>query len=127
MYLIDTHILYWYINNDDRLSEDISHIISTQSGVYVSICSFWEMAIKNNIGKLTLPLPIKDIMSACEKNDISVLPIKAEHIELLSSLPFIHRDPFDRMLISQSIYEGLTLVTADENILKYTGVKLIKA
>ncbi len=127
MYLLDTHVFYWYLSGEKLLNKEIMAVINSDEPVYVSICSFWEMAIKNSIGKFEFDGTINDLYKDALNAYIEILPVKIPHIQGISALPFIHRDPFDRMLISQAIYEGLTLVTADENILKYTGVKLIKA
>ena len=125
MYLIDTHIFYWFINADLKLPDHIRDIILKEDNVYISICSFWEMTVKASIGKLELKNDIVDLINDCEQIGINVLPIKAEHLSALSVLPFVHRDPFDRMIISQAMAEDLTLITADEKILMYDCVKTL--
>ena len=87
--------------------------------MFVSIVSFWEMAIKASLGKLTMPRPIQIMMDDAVQRGFILLPIVGAHLEKLSLLPWIHRDPFDRLLICQAQAEGLTLVSADENIRKY--------
>lgn len=119
MYLLDTHALLWFLGDDPKLPTEVKELIETTEEVYVSIGTFWEMAIKDGLGKLSLPAPIADVMADCEKLGFSVLPIKAAHLTDLKSLPFIHRDPFDRLLICQAKAEGMTLITVDENIVKY--------
>ena len=89
-------------------------------GIYTSIVSFWEMAIKDSRGKLLLPCSITQIMEIC--NDDLMFPmlsIEPEHLEKLRVLPWRHKDPFDRLIIAQAISEGVTLITADEYIKGY--------
>ena len=119
MLLLDTHAFYWFICDDERLSKKAKELIETEESVFVSICSFWEMAIKSSLGKLTLPASITELMETCAEYNITILPIGAAHLEHLKNLPWIHRDPFDRMLICQAQEENLRLVTVDENITKY--------
>ena len=92
----------------------------------MSIGSFWEMAIKNNIGKLELPDSILRIMEVCVGKSFLLLEIKAPHLDLLSKLPMIHKDPYDRLLVCQAMSEGLTLITIDEHIIKYNVETLWK-
>ena len=119
MLLLDTHAFYWFICDDERMPEHIKRAIEEENQVFVSIGSFWEMAIKESIGKLTLPAAITELMETCTELSFSILPIRNTHLERLKALPWIHRDPFDRLFICQAQAEGLTLVTADENIRKY--------
>lgn len=119
MLLLDTHAFLWFINGDKRLPKAMLNEIQTAEKVNISIVSFWEMTIKNSLGKLTLPCPVSQLMADCEKMQFIVLPIRASHLELLKALPWIHRDPFDRLLICQAQAEGLALATIDENIKKY--------
>ena len=119
MLLLDTHTFYWFICGDDRLSKTAKEAIEEEEIVFVSVCSFWEMAIKSSLGKLALPASITELMETCAEYNITILPIGAAHLERLKDLPWIHRDPFDRILICQAQEENLTMVTADANISKY--------
>ena len=119
MLLLDTHTLIWFLNDDPTLPETTKEWTGTSEHVYVSIATFWEMAIKNSIRKLKLPDSISRVMEVCRKKHISILSIKATHLDVLSTLPHIHKDPFDRLLICQAKAEGLTLLTVDENIVLY--------
>ena len=119
MFLLDTHTFLWFLLDDPKLPAQIKATIESAQGVFISIASFWEMAIKDSIGKLRLPAPIPDLLSGCVKDGFTVLPIKGEHLALLKELPKIHGDPFDRLLICQATAEKMTLITADENIAKY--------
>ena len=85
----------------------------------MSVGTFWEMAIKESIGKLKLPASVDALMADCENNGFSILPIKAAHLALLKDLPKIHGDPFDRLYICQAKAEAMTLITADEHIAQY--------
>ena len=122
MLLLDTHAFLWFEGNDPKLPQNVMEELQTNDHVYISIATFWEIAIKNSMGKLELRLPIDEMM---EKSGFSILPIKASHLKKLMELPWIHRDPFDRLLISQAQAEGLTLITKDENIRKYGDVETI--
>ena len=94
-------------------------MILLDKDVFVSIASFWEIAIKNSLGKLELPASITEMMEVCRSLQITVLPISAAQLERLKDLPWIHRDPFDRLLICQALEKDLTLITVDSNIVKY--------
>lgn len=114
--LLDTHILLWFLTDDDRLSIDqINEIENPKNNLFFSIASLWEIAIKTNLLKLEIPKPI-DILVPKE---IEILDIRISHITTYQTLPFYHRDPFDRMLISQAIHEGLFLMTDDSKFKEY--------
>ena len=119
MLLLDTHAFLWFMSDPSRLSEKVNTELENADVVYISVASFWEMAITSSLGKLKLPTSISDMMKDCEKLDFSVLPIRGSHLERLQGLPWHHRDPFDRLLICQAQEEHLTMVTVDENIVKY--------
>ena len=119
MLLLDTHAYYWFVADDERLPQTAKTQIEMEKEVFVSIVSFWEMAIKASLGKLTLPQPIQIMLDDAVQRGFNLLPSGGAHLEKLSLLPWIHRDPFDRLLICQAQAEGLTLVSADENIRKY--------
>ena len=119
MILLDTHAYYWFITDDARLPAIVKQKIETEESVFISIASFWEMAIKNSLGKLKLPAPVKTLMEDCAEYSFTILPINGLYLDRLGHLPFIHRDPFDRLLICQALEENLTIVTVDENINKY--------
>lgn len=119
MILLDTHAFYWFITDDPKLPATTKHLIETEESIAVSIASFWEMAIKNSIGKLKLPASIQQLMEDCKEYGFSVLPISGRQLDRLRELPKIHGDPFDRILICQALEENLTIVSIDENIWKY--------
>ncbi len=118
--LIDTHALLWFFSNHDDLSEKARRAIENSSNdVFVSIASFWEISIKLSLSKIALDIPFELLFEEAEKLDISILNVKKEHLICLKELPFIHRDPFDRMIACQSIVEDYTLVSIDKIFDKY--------
>ena len=119
MILLDTHVIYWFFTEDENLPEKLKKRIESDPDVFISVASFWEMAIKNSIGKMELPASISAMMEACENMGFQLLPITAQCLERIKDLPKIHGDPFDRLLICQAQAEKLVLMTKDENIPKY--------
>jgi PIN domain nuclease of toxin-antitoxin system len=114
-FLIDTHVFIWYIQNSERLPNLVTTLINDGNNqILLSIASIWEMAIKQSTGKLNLGLPyINFIEEQIRLNNIQLLPISLNHIEVITTLPFYHRDPFDRILIAQAITEDIGLVSVD--------------
>ena len=116
--LLDTHVFLWAITQDRKLSKKAQSVILGASEVYVSSASIWEIAIKIQLKKL--PFDLEKIIHSIEASDFSSLPITIEHAHKVGSLEKIHRDPFDRILVAQALYEPLTLLTADALLLKYS-------
>ena len=112
---LDTHTFLWYTEGDARLSAVArSYIEDPAREKLVSIASLWEIAIKVAIGKLTLSLPLPELFSVGIKgNGLRVLPIEQSHILRTTTLPFHHRDPFDRLIAAQCLVETMPLVSAD--------------
>lgn len=120
MYLLDTHTFLWFLNDDPKLPHDTKELIETATEpISVSIGTFWEMAIKDSIGKLELPAPITQLLEDCREMGFTILPIQPSHLERLKNLPKLHGDPFDRLYICQAQAEGMTIITTDENIVRY--------
>lgn len=119
MYIIDIHAFLWYLRDSDELSEKAHKIIDDENQIFVSIASLWEIAIKHSIGKLHLEFSIVQIENLCAEKDISILPIKASHLDVLEKLPNHHNDPFDRLIICQASIENLIILTRDTIIPKY--------
>jgi PIN domain nuclease of toxin-antitoxin system len=113
--LLDTNALLWFLMGSDRLSRGARRLIEEPSNTrLLSIASLWETAIKVSIGKLSLTQPFPALFPYhFERNDIVVLPISVAHVAYLAALPFLHRDPFDRMIIAQSIVESVPVVGSD--------------
>lgn len=114
-YLLDTHLIYWWMTADARLGKATQRIIA-KSDIVVSTASIWEMVLKNAKGKL--PLPQGAITEQLEAQGFALLPILPRHIEAVRSLTCAHADPFDRLLIAQAYDERLTLLTRDAVILE---------
>lgn len=121
--LLDTHVVLWWQENSPVLRTDVRRTIASADVVYVSAASAWEAEIKRGLGKLTLPAPFSDVLTL---NDFVELPITMRHAAATAALPTHHRDPFDRMLVAQTLVEGCTLVTADRALALY-GVPLLVA
>jgi PIN domain nuclease of toxin-antitoxin system len=117
-YLLDTHAALWFFNGDDTLPETARRIIEDEP-VFMSVASVWELAIKIGLGKLSFPGNSAGFVRSAQANDIAILPIETSHLTALERLPWIHRDPFDRLLIATAQTEHMTLVTADTAIARY--------
>ena len=113
-YLLDTHLVYWWMMADKNLGANTKRIIA-KSEIVVSVASVWEMLLKNARGKL--PLPQGAVAESLEAQGFVMLPILPRHIETLSRLSCTHTDPFDRLLIAQALDERLILLTRDVAIL----------
>ncbi len=113
--LIDTHIFIWYVQNSEKLIDSAIRLINdSRNEILLSTASIWEMAIKQSTGKLNLSTPYASfIRDQMRLNDIDLLPITIEHLEIVASLPFHHRDPFDRLLISQVLVENISILSVD--------------
>ncbi|HET7892062.1 MAG TPA: type II toxin-antitoxin system VapC family toxin [Candidatus Sulfotelmatobacter sp.] len=123
--LLDTHAFLWSISDDERLSRKAQQIFTGSNDLWLSVASIWEILIKVKSGKLPLPEPSGPyLVRELSENGIEVLPIKLDHVLRIENLTAHHRDPFDRILIAQSIEEKLPLVTADPVFERYP-VKLI--
>jgi len=119
-YLIDTHVVIWYCEDSLDLPEKIYKIIDNcEDNIYISSASLWEIAIKMNIGKLSLKLSLGELLAYIKNSDFNILQIEDEYLKKLACLPLIHKDPFDRLLVSTALAEKLTIITADENIHGY--------
>jgi PIN domain nuclease of toxin-antitoxin system len=114
--LLDTHTLLWFIAGSASLSAYARTLIEDAANEkFVSIVSIWETAIKVSIGKMSLSAPFDVLFPhQLQINGFELLPVKVEHISFITTLPFHHRDPFDRLLIAQAIEEKMTLVSVDE-------------
>jgi PIN domain nuclease of toxin-antitoxin system len=118
--LLDTHVFLWYINGDVRVGRDVRQAIENADVVYLSVASVWEATIKYALGKLALPEPPHPWLAVQrEQHGFESLPIDESSIAHLPTLPDLHRDPFDRLLICQAIEHGLQLVTVDPVMPRY--------
>ena len=119
MYLLDTHAMLWYLRDSPELSASAHSLIDKAEYVVVSIASFWEVAIKQSIGKIQLCMTIPELESLCLDRAIQVLPIQSVVLEQIKSLPKIHGDPFDRLIIAQAQIGKMTIITRDRIIPQY--------
>ena len=120
--LLDTHVLLWWLCDDENLGSHATQLIAdARNEIFISAATTWEIAIKKNKGLLEAP---DDMDRIVEDEGFSKLPISLFHSEKAGSLPEIHRDPFDRMLVAQAQAEGLEIMTADPEIPKY-GIKRV--
>jgi len=119
--LLDTHVFIWWADQQEILSATaLSALKDEGNELLLSVASVWEMQIKVQLGKLKLSMPLKELVATqVETNDIRTLPVELAHVLALNALPFHHKDPFDRLLIAQSITEGVTLVSADPEFPAY--------
>lgn len=112
-FLLDTHAFIWLSENDPNLPNNLREMIDIADTVYLSIASLWEMAIKLNLGKLSLKRSYETIEQELKSSDILLLPISFIDTLQIYRLPLHHRDPFDRMLIAQAINKSLILISRD--------------
>jgi PIN domain nuclease of toxin-antitoxin system len=121
--LLDTHTLIWFLNGDKDLSEKARKTIE-KGGNLLSIASIWEIAIKVSLGKLDLNASFKDFTDQIAANNIKVLPITIADTNTILNLPFHHKDPFDRIIIAQSLNNELMLISKDGAFASY-GLRTI--
>ena len=119
MYILDTHVLLWALSDSPMLSDSLKSLICEEEVVAVSIASLWEMAIKQIIGKLKIDVSLKEIEEKCYEKDILILPILPKELDILKTLPSVHGDPFDRLIICQAISNAAVVITKDTSIPKY--------
>jgi PIN domain nuclease of toxin-antitoxin system len=114
-FLMDTHTFLWFVMNDSRLGDAARTIIEEPDNeIYLSLASVWEISIKVGLGKLILSQPLDAFFpDQLSRNDIKLLPIELNHAVHVAILPLRHRDPFDRLLIAQSVIEGMALLSVD--------------
>lgn len=118
--LLDTHTFLWAITEDSRLSPRARQVFTANSSLWLSVVSVWEILIKVRTGKLTLPEPTGPyLVKELTKNQIEILPLNLDHVLRIEKMQLHHRDPFDRVLIAQSLEESLPIVTSDPQFEKY--------
>lgn len=125
--LLDTHVFIWWADDPEKLSPAALAALEDEGNeLALSVASVWEMQLKIQLGKLKLSLPLKELVkNQQDTNNLTVSPVALPHVLALDALPFHHKDPFDRLLIAQSIEEDLTLVTADSQFSAYS-IKLLQ-
>lgn len=117
--LLDTHFAFWWQTGDSRVTDEIRDLVDSADVVFISRVSLWELAIKAGLGRLRIELPV--FAEQVEAMGFSWLPIDNAHILKLADLPNFddHRDPFDRLLVAQSMTEPLILLTVDGKLARY--------
>jgi PIN domain nuclease of toxin-antitoxin system len=124
-YLLDTHTLIWFLEGDSQISPLAkSLVLDIDNQLFVSMASLWEMAIKTSIGKLTLTQPLEEIIKRLPLEFMELLPIEVPHVLAIQNLPFHHKDPFDRILIAQTITENIEIISI-ETIFDQYGIKRV--
>src|SRR5215212_7050842 len=119
--LLDTHVLLWWLMGDRRLPKGVAKALAApENDVAVSAATLWEIVIKHMLGRIDVDLD--ELLSSITSDGFTELPMQFRHTLKLQSLPRHHDDPFDRILIAQSVAEGRRLVTTDQSILSYAGV-----
>ena len=120
--LLDTQAFIWWDVEPTRLGPQATAVCFDPSNqLVVSVATVWEMQIKVMLGKLTLRKPLRHLVAdQAQQNGMEVLPVNIEHVLRLDSLPSIHKDPFDRLLVAQALVEGWSLVTNDPAIAQYS-------
>jgi PIN domain nuclease of toxin-antitoxin system len=120
-FLLDTHSLLWFFSGDTQLSDRTRAIMEDINQTkLISLASVWEMAIKLSKNKLTLAIPLEDyINQKIQFQDYELLPIRLHHLNLISTLPFFHNDPFDRLLIAQALADNLPILSCDVSLDAY--------
>jgi PIN domain nuclease of toxin-antitoxin system len=115
--LLDTHVLLWWLEDSPKLTQEARDLIANpENTVFVSAATMWEIRIKQKIGKLDAP---NDLLATVKAEEFDWIPISPEHAEATLQLPMLHRDPFDRMLVAQAKWMGLTFLTADPRLHGY--------
>ena len=129
-YLIDSHIFLWAVESPKRLSAvEQGFLTDPRHDIAVSVASLWELSIKTSIGRLAISKQIKSIPSdhfsrSASQVGVRVLPIEAPEAEHVRQLPWIHKDPFDRLIIAQALISGRAIVTRDAIFSRYPGVQI---
>lgn len=124
--LLDTHAFLWFVMGSPNLSGNARALIENPANENtMSVASLWEMAIKVSLGKLTLSAPFNDLIpQQLTSNGIGLLNIQIDHVSLLTTLPFHHRDPFDRLLAAQALTEQIPVVSIDAALDNYRITRL---
>ena len=121
-YLLDTHVILWWFTTPEKIKTKAQKIIRDRSNtIFLSSASFWEMAIKKSLGRLTLP---HNLIEAVAAENFTILPIMPEEGLGVADLPLLHSDPFDRLLIIQAKLHDLVIITKDSKTAEYPVVTI---
>jgi PIN domain nuclease of toxin-antitoxin system len=120
--LLDTHILLWAAYEPSRLPEAARDLLlDNKYRLHFSVASLWEVAIKSSLGKPDFSVDVDELRLGLVANDYTEVPIAAAHVLRLPTLPSIHSDPFDRILVAQAMAEGYALLSHDTKVIAYGG------
>ncbi|MDR2678561.1 MAG: type II toxin-antitoxin system VapC family toxin [Zoogloeaceae bacterium] len=121
-YLLDTHLLIWAVTADKKLSASAAALIDDMGNTLVfSVLSLWEIALKRGLDRKDFLYEARFVRQSLLNNGYEELPILSQHVLAVDTLPPLHKDPFDRLLIAQAITEGIVLLTADATVARYPG------
>jgi PIN domain nuclease of toxin-antitoxin system len=124
--LLDTHIALWAITDDPKLSHRARELITTPRNlVWLSAVSIWEISIKHSLGRGDMPISGLDALEFFRQAGYRMLPVSPEHAAAVEALPSHHTDPFDRLLVAQSLTEPLRLLTHDANVARYSDTVIL--
>ncbi len=121
-FLLDTHLLLWAAGDPQRLTQQARQLINNPGNeLFFSAASLWEVAIKRGLNRPDFQADARLLRRGLLDNGYSELPVVSEHVVATESLPPIHKDPFDRVLVAQATVEGITLLTTDSVVSQYPG------
>lgn len=123
---MDTHTLLWYTRGDPQLSGAAKALILDPANeILISPASYWEIAIKVSIGRLSLQQPYEHFIDVClDRYGFAILPVEPSHAAALITMPFHHKDPFDRLLVAQAVVEDIPLISGDALLDQYAVRRL---
>ena len=122
-FLLDTNIVIWFSEDNPRIKDIKPLMLSSESQVFISTVSYWEISIKIRTGKLKINL--EELRSHAEKNAFNELPVTSRYIDVYMQLPSLHRDPFDHMLLAQAITSPMRLITGDSFLADYSSLVMV--
>jgi PIN domain nuclease of toxin-antitoxin system len=124
--LLDTHTFLWWDSSPEKLARAVANLLSDPgNSIILSVASAWEIQIKKQLGKISLSIPLAEMIESQQQvNGVEILPINLKHVLSLDGLPTHHKDPFDRILIAQAKTEGMVIASADPIFSKY-GVEVM--
>lgn len=118
--LLDTHIILWAAGQPEKLSESARALLTApENALFFSVASIWEIVIKRGLGREDFKVDPRRLRKMLVAHGYTELPVDAEHVLTVESLPLLHKDPFDRLLLAQARYEGMLLITVDSSVSQY--------
>jgi len=124
--LLDTHVLLWAAGTPERISRKVRAVIESRGNrLFFSVASIWEVVIKRGLARPDFRVDAGRLRRKLIENRYDELEVRGEHVIGVASLPPLHRDPFDRLLVAQAMHEGLTLITSDQALARYPASILL--